>query len=584
MPKICLMCGDSFPDATTFCPKDGSALRAAVHGDDLIGELIADRYLITDLLSQGGMGAVYVASDVRLPQKFAVKVLKQNQSPDPTLIARFRQEAEAVCRINHDRVARVFDFGFMPDGRAYIIMEYVAGRTLKQLIDDRGALEPIEAARIIGMTAEGMDAAHRLGIVHRDLKPENVMILDDAGGGTRVKVLDFGIAKLQNADADQGHTQAGYVIGTPAWMSPEQLMGETIDPRSDIYSLGLLAFALLTGLRPFTGDSEQAEMLARITTVPRTLAEALPTTAWPADVQALFDSTLARESAQRPATAVLFAKTLLDLVTAWNDRTRAGSTAPTRANGAAASAAASAPSRASASNASPANASSNAAGASRRTLAMSVGGVVVVGAIVLGVMLTRKDAGSPEASVAPQASTGATDVAAPAPTPSDGVLRDTSAVPVAPATTPAASPAPSTATASSTKGPAVVADARKPVATPNTPAVRVPDAAVESPKPTAPATTQRSADLQRIMDHFDRDDSQGNAKLTIIEIDAIRSKLGPVDQGWAWIYTGLSQFAMNDKTQACVSFERASKVPGVSEAVRKDSEDKRLMIGCRPSI
>ena len=215
---------------------------------------------------------------------------------------------------------------------------------------------------------------------------------------------------------------------------------------------------------------------------------------------------------------------------------------------------------------------------------MSVGGVVVVGAIVLGVMLTRKDAGSPEASVAPQASTGATDVAAPAPTPSDGVLRDTSAVPVAPATTPAASPAPSTATASSTKGPAVVADARKPVATPNTPAVRVPDAAVESPKPTAPATTQRSADLQRIMDHFDRDDSQGNAKLTIIEIDAIRSKLGPVDQGWAWIYTGLSQFAMNDKTQACVSFERASKVPGVSEAVRKDSEDKRLMIGCRPSI
>ena len=188
MPKVCLMCGDSFPDTTTFCPKDGSALRAAVHGDDLIGELIAERYLITDLLSQGGMGAVYLASDVRLPQKFAVKVLRQQQTTDPSLIQRFRQEAEAVCRINHDRVARVFDFGFMPDGRAYIVMEYVAGHTLKELVEERGALEPAEAAKITLMAAEGIDAAHRLGIVHRDLKPENIMTLDDPGGGSGAPV------------------------------------------------------------------------------------------------------------------------------------------------------------------------------------------------------------------------------------------------------------------------------------------------------------------------------------------------------------------------------------------------------------
>ena len=314
MPKICLMCGASFPDATTFCPADGSALRAAVQGDDLIGELVAERYLITDLLSQGGMGEVYLASDVRLPQQFAIKVLKQQKSPDPSLIARFRQEAEAVCRINHDRVARVFDFGFMADERAYIVMEYVAGKTLRKLVEERGAIDPVEAAKITLMAAEGIDAAHRLGIVHRDLKPENIMILDDPGGGTRVKVLDFGIAKLQDAEADRGYTQPGFVIGTPAWMSPEQLLGEPLDARSDVYSLALIAFVLLTGEHAFTGVSEQAEMMARITVPPRTLTEIRPQEQWPADLLRLFERTLSKKPMDRPATASQFATAMLNAV------------------------------------------------------------------------------------------------------------------------------------------------------------------------------------------------------------------------------------------------------------------------------
>ena len=308
MPKVCLMCGESFPDTTTFCPKDGSALRAAVKGDDLIGELIGERYLITDLISHGGMGSVYLASDVRLPQQFAVKVLKEQMSPDPAVISRFRQEAEAVCRINHDRVARVFDFGFMEDGRAYIIMEFASGRTLRDVMDDRAPFDLREASKITTMISEGLDAAHRLGIIHRDLKPENVIVVDDPGGTMRIKVLDFGIAKLIDNEAGKGYTQPGFVIGTPIWMSPEQLRGEALDARSDVYSLALLTFAMLTGERPFVGDTEQTEMLARLAATPRTLAEVAPQVHFPADLQAIFDRTFSRDVADRPSSAMLFAE------------------------------------------------------------------------------------------------------------------------------------------------------------------------------------------------------------------------------------------------------------------------------------
>jgi serine/threonine protein kinase len=310
MSKTCLMCGETFPDSATFCPRDGSALRATVIGDDLIGELLCDRYVVTDMLGEGGMGAVYLARDVRLPQQVAIKVLRDRTNVDPTLVHRFRQEAEAASRINHDRVARVTDFGFMPDGRAYLIMEYVNGRTLREVLDERGTLPPAEAVSITSMVAEGLNAAHRLGIVHRDLKPENVMVVDDADGGMRVKVLDFGIAKVLEGNGSEGRTAPGFVIGTPQWMSPEQLLGETLDGRSDIYALALLAFTMLTGERAFEGANEQAEMLARLSVPPRTLRDVKPDVAWPDAAQALLSRTLVRDPTQRPATALTFAREL----------------------------------------------------------------------------------------------------------------------------------------------------------------------------------------------------------------------------------------------------------------------------------
>ena len=327
MTKVCLMCGDTYPDTTTFCAKDGSALRAAVQGDSLIGEVFCDRYVVIDMLGEGGMGAVYAARDVRLPQQVAIKVLREQGMNDPTIVARFRQEAESASRINHDRVARVTDFGFMNDGRAYLVMEYVGGRTLKQVVADRGVFDVAETSRIVTMVAEGLDAAHRLGIVHRDLKPDNVMILDDAGGGVRVKVLDFGIAKqLHASEESAGQTKTGFVIGTPQWMSPEQILGEQLDGRSDVYSLALLAYMMLTGQRAFTGASTEAEMLARLSSEPRTLHDLSPAASFPTGLQELLNRTLARNVNDRPSGALAFAKEFANIATS------AGNAAATRSD------------------------------------------------------------------------------------------------------------------------------------------------------------------------------------------------------------------------------------------------------------
>jgi eukaryotic-like serine/threonine-protein kinase len=570
MPKICLMCGASFPDATAFCPADGSALRAAVQGDDLIGELVADRYLITDMISQGGMGAVYVASDVRLPQQFAIKVLKQQQTPDQSLIQRFRQEAEAVCRINHDRVARVFDFGFMADDRAYIVMEYVAGKTLAKLIEERGALDPLDAAKIIMMAAEGIDAAHRLGIVHRDLKPENVMILDDPDGGKRVKVLDFGIAKLKSTEESQGYTQPGFVIGTPAWMSPEQLLGENLDVRSDVYSLGLVAFALLTGEHAFTGHSEQAEMMARITVPPRTLSEVRPDVAWPAELLRLFERTLSKQPADRPATAGQFGKAMSTAV-----QSHSKVLTPARASTAAAAPSPMLASSAGSMAASPPLAVGDARAATpakgRTPLLLGIGAAVVVVAVA-GVLWQKGRSAAPTAAgpSAPVVTPEVAVVGASIDTVS-GVRPDS---PTAGAQ-PAASPVSGTTGAAQAALPGPTAGGRG--------AAGLRDSASASPAPAAPAGVT-NAELQRIMSAFDTDDSERKARETILMLDVLIGRLrGAFDQGWAHNYLGKAHLALGDSEKACAAFERASALASGLPSLKKDSDEFRAVAGCRPS-
>ncbi len=596
MPKICLMCGKSFPDATTFCPTDGSALRASVQGDDLIGELVAERYLITDMISQGGMGAVYVASDVRLPQQFAIKVLKQQNTTDQSLIARFRQEAEAVCRINHDRVARVFDFGFLPDDRAYIVMEYVAGKTLRKLSEERGPLPPADVARIIVMAAEGIDAAHRLGIVHRDLKPENVMLLDDPGGGMRVKVLDFGIAKLESAEADQGYTKPGFVIGTPAWMSPEQLLGETLDARSDVYALGLVAFALLTGEHAFTGTSEQAEMMARISVPPRTLTEVMPSVAWPPELLKVFERTLSKSPANRPATTGQFAAALLAAVSGGRGAassasprsSRESTTTPIVVSPLAAASASALPPAASALGSSSLEATPAASTTARKSpILMGLGAVAVL--VVAGVLWQQQ-----------QSSVGddiGNDSLVPGPT----IVQQPVADPPAPdtaTTTLGADSANSVADGSTGRAPTATdggstRPVSSPVSSPVTPPVTPPvagstggaGAGVTPPTrgTTTPNTESRNAELQRVMDEFDHDDSEREARETIIEINVLYGRLKSVsDRAYAQNYLGKAYLTVGDKTKACAAFASSAKIGASIESLRKDSEEFMMFAGCAP--
>ena len=295
--KICPQCGTEYPLDVRFCPKDGATLRAP-KSDDLVGQVVADRYHITSKIGEGGMGQVYLAEHVRMKRKSAVKVMSPRLAQDPDAIQRFNREASNACQIAHPNVAAVYDFGETEDGLIYLAMEYIDGEPLTHVIRRQGALPPARAADITCQTADGLGAAHELGIVHRDLKPDNIMIAKRRDGSDFVKVVDFGIAKAIEGD-DQKVTKTGLAVGTPEYMSPEQLAGDRLDPRTDIYSLGLVSFAMFTGSLPFPAVTSKEAMIMRLTERPRTLAQIRPDVAWPAALQRVFDRALANDAAAR---------------------------------------------------------------------------------------------------------------------------------------------------------------------------------------------------------------------------------------------------------------------------------------------
>ncbi len=309
MPKVCPNCAAQFADAFAVCPTDGATLRAADPGGDFIGTIVADRYVITEVLGEGGMGKVYRARHVRLPREAAIKVLHPRMVQDPAAVARFDREAANASRIDHENVVRVFDFGETQDGLVYLAMEFVAGQNLKDLVEKEGPLPLARAASFVRQVADGLDAAHRLGIVHRDLKPDNILVVRDERGVERCKIADFGIAKAIGS-GEKSLTQTGFVIGTPEYMSPEQLLGEEIDHRSDVYALALVAYQCLTGETPFDSKTPDRGMMARLTNQPRALADLRPAQAWPKDVQQVLNKGLDRERAKRYESAGQFAAAL----------------------------------------------------------------------------------------------------------------------------------------------------------------------------------------------------------------------------------------------------------------------------------
>jgi len=254
----------------------------------LIGRTIAGKFVVEALLGAGAMGAVFRARQIALEKTVAIKVLHGEHAHDATFAARFHREAKAASRLNHPNSMQVIDFGAEPDGLLYIAMEYLDGRSLHHLLRDEWPLSAARVADILMQTLAALAVAHDMGVVHRDLKPENIMVLrgtdDDGRPQDLVKVCDFGIAKITDSRAYRGGeresnapvTTAGFLVGTPEYMSPEQGRGEKLDARSDLYSVGVVLFEMLTRRVPFEAENAIGVVLRHVTEVPPRPSELAP--------------------------------------------------------------------------------------------------------------------------------------------------------------------------------------------------------------------------------------------------------------------------------------------------------------------
>lgn len=260
------------------------------------GELFAERYQITRVIGRGGMGTVYKASDTELAEDIAIKLMRaESMSGDPTMAERFKSEIRLARRISHRNVVRTHDFG-ESGGAYYVTMEYVEGITLRDLIDTRKRLSASATLGIARQLAGSLNVAHEEGVIHRDIKPQN-LLLDAAGV---LKVMDFGIARL--AEHSSTLTQTGMVVGTPAYMAPEQLLAETVDARSDLYSAGIVLYECLTGSLPFIAASPIVLIAKVLNTVPPSPAAIVPEI--PATLSSLVMRLISKEPDDRPQSAV----------------------------------------------------------------------------------------------------------------------------------------------------------------------------------------------------------------------------------------------------------------------------------------
>jgi serine/threonine protein kinase/tetratricopeptide (TPR) repeat protein len=289
-------------------PNDDLDATMAVRLGVTVGQTFADRYDVEALLGRGGMGSVYRVRDRAVDEQVALKLLDAAVAT-PEAIERFRREVRLARRVTHRNAARTYDLGEW-QGQRYLTMEYVDGQSLREFLPRGNAPQRLGHARIVDVAtqiARGLAAAHQAGVVHRDLKPANVLI--ERGG--RVVITDFGIARGTAADDATMHT--GGLLGTPAYMAPEQLAGTTVDARADLYALGLIVFELLTGKLPFAGDTALSTALARLTQTPDLAAEP----AIPARLVPLLERLLARELEQRLASADALIEQLIEIGREW---------------------------------------------------------------------------------------------------------------------------------------------------------------------------------------------------------------------------------------------------------------------------
>lgn len=306
--KFCAQCGEPLLDspnrsnAETIARGQAPPKPVQPFADPLIGMVVAERYRIVEQLGRGGMGVVYKAEHVRIGKLMALKLLTGNLTRDSDQVKRFRREAQMASHLSHPNTVQVFDFGG-GDGLTYLAMEYLRGIDLARVIEQEGPLSPVRTARLMIQICSSLIEAHEKDIVHRDLKPENIMVVQSPTGGDMVKVLDFGLAKLRESRELAAVTMAGAIVGTPYYMSPEQVQGENVDQRSDVYSMGALMHMCLTCEPVFDAPNPMGVLAKQLTELPLPVTERFPELQIPPIFSHLVLRCLAKDPNERFRTA-----------------------------------------------------------------------------------------------------------------------------------------------------------------------------------------------------------------------------------------------------------------------------------------
>jgi hypothetical protein len=269
--KICPVCSRELSEEHRICPSDGIALvnldtGADERGESLVGQVVGGRYRLERVVGRGGMGTVYSCRHVVVGKAFAIKVLRSGVERSSEVLQRFIREAQAANAVRSRHICEMVDFGQLESGAFYVVMDLLEGVSLTRALRDR-QLDQAELRRVFMQIADTLERAHRAGIVHRDLKPDNVILVDDEGDPHFVKLVDFGIAKMMQADASH-LTETGIILGTPYYMSPEQARGDAVDARSDIYALGVMMYRAFTGKLPFVADTAMGVLTRHLIEAP----------------------------------------------------------------------------------------------------------------------------------------------------------------------------------------------------------------------------------------------------------------------------------------------------------------------------
>jgi TPR repeat protein/tRNA A-37 threonylcarbamoyl transferase component Bud32 len=302
LQKTCSKCGKEYPYETAICTDDGFPL--VVVSEKLIrASKIGQRYVLEEEIGQGGMGAIFKARHIAMDRQVAIKVLLADISKDPQAMMRFQVEARAASILSHPNIITIHEFDITEQGIPFLVMEYLEGFTLHDLLAKRNRLPYEEALPIFIKVCSALSHAHNRNVVHRDLKPSNIMIVVDENGESQPKLLDFGIAKLFTPPGKTAMrlTQTGEVFGSPLYMSPEQCMGQAIDARSDIYSLGCVLYETLTGVAPIQGDNFLSLVYAHLRDEPLPFSKVASDFVVPAELEAIVQKSLHKDSTHRQA-------------------------------------------------------------------------------------------------------------------------------------------------------------------------------------------------------------------------------------------------------------------------------------------